>query len=384
MVKSFIILALIFSFSFISFSQEKAEKITCGEKIILQSKILEEDRTVLVSLPGNYENSDKKFPVLYVLDGRSHFLQATGAVDYLAIRGLIPEIIVVAITNIDRNRDFTPIQSKRMPASGGGKKFHRFIEKELMPHIEKTYRTSKYNILMGHSLGGMFAAYSMLEFPGIFDSYIAISPYLQMSDNYINKLAETKLKSDYKKTPSFYMTVGDEPDYFNSLDEFTSLMKEKSDNAIKYVYIEMLGDNHATTPYMSLFNGLRFTFSEWVLSKEIIAKGLAAIDEHYKQISKKFNIELSTPETTINILGYRHLQAGDTKKAILVFKENVKRFPYSANVYDSLGEAYEKDNQLNLAKENYQKAYTLGVKQKHRATEIYKKNLDRVSKIVNN
>ena len=383
MVKSITVLALIFSFSLNSFSQKKVEKFTHNEKIILQSKILDEDRTILVSLPTDYENSDKKFPVLYVLDGRNHFLQATGATDYLARQRLAPQIIVVAVTNIDRNHDFTPMQSKRMPTSGGGEKFHRFIEKELMPHIEKTYRASKYNILMGHSLGGMFAAYSLLEFPGVFDSYIAVSPYLQLDDNYINKLAETNLKSEYKEVPSFYMTIGNEPDYFKTLDEFSSLIKEKSDKAIKFKYVEMQGDNHTTTPYMSLFNGLCYTFSDWVLSKEIIAKGLPAIDEHYKQVSKKFNIKLSTPENIINILGYRHLQAEEINKAIPIFKENVKRFPNSANVYDSLGEAYEKNNQLNLAKKNYQKAYDLGVLQLHRFTLVFKQNMDRVSELLN-
>lgn len=382
-VKSITILALIISFSFNSFAQQKLKEITNGKKIVLKSEILGEDRTILISLPDGYENSNKKFPVLYVLDGRTHFTQATGATDYLARQRLAPQIIIVAITNIDRNRDFTPIHSKQMQTSGGGKEFHNFIEKELMPHIKKTYRTSTYNILMGHSLGGMFAAYSLLEFPGIFDSYIVVSPYLQCADNYINKLAKTKLKPNYKKTPSFYMTVGNEPDYFKSLDEFSSLIKEKTDNAINFLYVEMQGDNHTTTPYLSLFNGLRFTFSDWMLSKETITKGLSAIDEHYKQVSKKFNIKISTPENTINILGYRHLRANETDKAIEDFKENVKRFPNSANVYDSLGEAYEKDNQLKLAKENYKKAFKLGLKQNHQATQIYKKNLDRISASVN-
>ena len=81
----------------------------------------------------------------------------------------------------------------------------------------------------------------------------------------------------------------------------------------------------------------------------------------------------------LNALGYAYLQVANFDEAINVFKENVKRNPFSSNVYDSLGEAYEKNNQTNLARKNYQKAYDLGKMQHHVNTEIYKTNLDRLN-----
>ena len=376
------ILLLIFSFSLNTFSQNKKEENTLGEKITIHSKILNEDRTILISLPDNYKNSDKEFPVLYALDGRTHFQHASGAANYLARQNITPGIIVVAVTNVDRNRDFTPVKDEARPVSGGAEKFHNFLKKELISYVEKNYRASKYKILMGHSLGGTFAAYSLLEYPDVFDAYIAVSPYLQYADNYINSQAELKLKKEYAKPKSFYMTVGEEPDYLKVLDEFSELIQEKSDNAIKFLYIQMQGENHGTTPYLSLFNGLRFIFSDWILPKEIYLVGLQAIDEHYKLLSDKYHYKITTPENTINLLGYQYLQAGETEKAIEIFKENVKRFPKSANVYDSLGEACEKNEQFKLAKKNYQKAYDLGIIQLSPAILIYKENLERVSKLV--
>lgn len=371
-------LLLIICFSFNSLSQDKPKNISIGKEITLRSEILNEDRDILISLPDNYMKSNKKFPVLYILDGGTHFQQAKGATSYLAMQGLSPEIIVVAIPNIDRNRDFTPNYVNRMQTSGGGEKFHNFLEKELIPHIEKKYRASRYKILMGHSLGGMFAAYSLLEFPGVFNSYISVSPYFQYDDNYIVNQAKSKLRSKYSKTLSFYMTIGDEPGYLETLDEFSALVKKS--NTINFLYIEMKGENHATTPYLSLFNGLRFTFSDWIISRETISKGLSAIDEHFKQLSEKFDYRIDTSENIINFLGYQYLQKNKTEKSIEIFIENVKRYPKSANVYDSLGEAYEKKGKFKLAKKNYQKAFDLGAKQSHMATDIFKKNLDRMSK----
>ena len=102
--------------------------------------------------------------------------------------------------------------------------------------------------------------------------------------------------------------------------------------------------------------------------------------EKLKKNTKKYNLKVSTPENIINFLGYQQLQAKKIDKAIVFFKENVKRFPKSANVYDSLGEAYETNKQFKLAKTNYKKAYDLGVLSMHQATLVFKNNYERVLK----
>jgi predicted alpha/beta superfamily hydrolase len=354
-------------------------KIVIDEKVIIQSKVLNEERTMLVYLPSGYELSNSEYPVLYVLDGATHFLHATAAVDYLSKRGFSPEMIVVAIINVDRNRDFTPVKSDRRQTSGGAEKFHDFLNNELITYVEKNYPASKYRILMGHSLGGTFAAWSMLEHPDIFNDYIAVSPYLQYKDNYLIAQAKSKLKKEYDKPKSFYMTVGDEPNYLNVLDEFSGLIQEKSDSAIKFLYVQMQDENHGTTPYLSMYNGLRFIFSDYRFTHETFLEGIEALDRHYEIVSKKYGIKVVTAENTINHIGYNYLGEGEIEKAIKIFKEGVKRFPNSANVYDSLGEAYEKNDQIKLAKTNYKKAVEIGYKQNHISTPIFKKNLDRVS-----
>jgi dienelactone hydrolase len=62
------------------------------------------------------------------------------------------------------------------------------------------------------------------------------------------------------------------------------------------------------------------------------------------------------PEPVVNVMGYEHLQASDTKGAIEIFKLNADAFPHSPNVYDSLSDAYLADGQKNLARDNAKKA----------------------------
>lgn len=372
-----IILTICF-FSFNSFSQEKG--ITIGEKFTIHSKILNEDREILVSVPDNYNESNKKHSVLYVLDGKTNFEYVVSAVNYLSERDLMPPMIVVAILNVDRYCDFTPIFIDRMSTSGGGKEFHNFIEKELFEFINKKYKTSDYNVLMGHTLGGTFATYSLLEFPDVFDAYIVVSPELDFADNYLIEQAKLKLKSEYSHPKSFYLTVGDEPQYFKIFDKFSKIVAKYSGDAINYSFVKMENEDRRTVPYLSVFNGLRFIFSDWELPKDVLKEGLAAVDKYYKNLSEKYGIDITTPEYTINYLGYNHIRSENFDKAIDVFKENVKRYPNSPNVYDSLGEAYEKSGQFQLAKDNYQKAYDLSVKQEDRYLLYFKANLDRMTK----
>jgi predicted alpha/beta superfamily hydrolase len=345
---------------------------------LINSEILDEDRNFVIYLPDDYYTSENQYPVLYLLDGRTHFHHATGAVNFLSVYGKIPDMIVVSVINVDRNRDFSPVHDESIPTSGGAEKFLGFLSEELIPNMDNDYRTSGFNVLMGHSFGGTFAVYSLLTKPEVFDGYIAISPYLHYADNYLVKESMVSLKPYKKSRKFFYMTVGDEPDYFDPLEAFSSALREKTEGTVDFQYVKMLAEDHASVPYISLFNGIRFIFSDWPLPREKFGEGLAAIDLHYAKISSKYGFKVETPENVINLLGYTYLRNNEIESALPIFIENVKRYPGSANVYDSLGEGYENNNQNSLAEENYQKAYDLGIKSDDPNTPVYKTNLERV------
>ncbi|PLW96880.1 MAG: hypothetical protein C0591_07905 [Marinilabiliales bacterium] len=355
------------------------EKDYCiGEKVTFKSNILNEERTILVYVPATYYMSNAKYPVLYLLDGGTHFHHASGIVQFLSSNGLIPEMIVVGITNVDRNRDFTPTQLPQRNSSGGAEKFSEFIANELFPFMERNYRVQSYNILMGHSLGGTFATYSLLNHPELFNSYISISPYLMYDFNLMVRETRDKLKSKYPEGTQYYMTVGNEPNYFEALDQFAKFVKEKSPKGLEFKYVKMLDDDHGSGPHLSIYNGLLFIYDGWKPDNDIYQEGLAAIDKHYKNLSKKFSYEIITPEYTINLLGYNYLNNKDLDNAISVFQENVKRFPNSANVYDSLGEAYERNGQLDKAEASYSKSVEIAKQKQHPNLKIYRQNLERV------
>jgi predicted alpha/beta superfamily hydrolase len=374
--------SILFFITLITFACQFAvarDVIMLGHELIMHSNALNEERIMSVALPENYDESKNHYPVLYVLDGETHFRHASAAVAYLSDNGYLPEMIVVALTNVDRNRDFSPVHVDNIATSGGAETFLTFISDELIPLVNKNYRTSGYDILMGHSFGGVFAVYCLLEKPGLFDAYIAVSPFLQFADEHMVHEAENKL--GMAKIPTcFFMSIGEEPAYFETLNKFSSLVRDMNDPNMDFHYVTYDSEDHMSNPYPSLYYGLRYIFRDWQIPVDLAEKGLATIDNYYNKLSDKYNTRAVPPENILNNLGYASLQNNNIDHAIEIFKANVKYYPDSPNVYDSLGEAQEAKGQLILAKKNYKKAYTLGMEQNHPFKDIFKEHFENIKK----
>ena len=93
----------------------------------------------------------------------------------------------------------------------------------------------------------------------------------------------------------------------------------------------------------------------------------------------KFGYSIPTPEALINQIGYQYLLGGNPEEAIATFKTNVERYPNSANVYDSLAEAYEKGGRIELATPLYEKAQSLSRQYNDPNAAIYAANFTRAS-----
>lgn len=151
----------------------------------IQSTELNEKRVLNIYLPQGYADStQKKFPVIYLLDGSANedFVHAVGLVQFLTMIGSMPQSIIVGIANVDRKRDFTfpttiEKDKQAFPTTGGSAKFIEFLVKELMPFVQNKYRTASSTII-GQSLGGLLASQILIERPCMFDNYIIVSPSL--------------------------------------------------------------------------------------------------------------------------------------------------------------------------------------------------------------
>src|SRR6516165_3618223 len=129
------------------------------QRLNIHSDILKEDRVIWIRTPPGYQQSKGVYPVLYQTDAPGHVNETGSTIDFLVDNDRMPELIVVGIANTDRVRELTPTHPDgtvaTYPTSGGADRFLNFIQNELIPEIEKRYRTAPYRIFAGHSLGGL-------------------------------------------------------------------------------------------------------------------------------------------------------------------------------------------------------------------------------------
>ncbi len=361
--------------------------------IKLKSDVLGEERTILVRTPAGYEAGNHRYPVLYMTDGDAHIGHTGATVQFLARNGRMSELILVGITNTDRMRDLSPTHVKttnpdgrlQMPTSGGGDKFLKFIETELITEIEKRYRTQPYRILAGHSLGGLFAVHAMLSRPELFNSYIAVSPALQWDNQVAVKRAEDFFKTRKELDRTLYISLGLEPGPIeDAFHQFKRVLSKNEAKGFEWEAQEMTDEDHGSVVLRSHYAGLRKVYNGWQLPRDpdtgaVTTRDLKGVEDHYQKLSTKFGFTIPVPEALMNQVGYQLLFAEKPDEAIAAFKRNIERYPESANVYDSLAEAYERGGNLDLAAPLYEKASSLGQQNKDPNLGIYQANFERVS-----
>lgn len=264
--------------------QAKTQKTMPGDIVIIASKILHENRTIYIHCPKtDSDNINKRFPVLYLLDGESHFDMLSQYADYLGRWDVkaIPQMIVVGIVNTKRTRDLTPTVSiinyfgkpdtaatSWMKPSGGNEEFLQFIHEELMPYVDANYKTQSYKVLAGHSFGGIASINCLLTHPAMFDAYIAISPSFWWDREYILKLADKTLqKGNELNKALFYSDAGegisDSSTFHTNLLRFDSIVSAKKINGLVYNYKYYPAETHMTEPVIAYYDALRFVFKKW-------------------------------------------------------------------------------------------------------------------------
>jgi predicted alpha/beta superfamily hydrolase len=234
----------------------------------IQSSILKEKRKIIIRLPDDYDTSKKTYPVLYLLDGDGKsLLHTVSVINKLGQDENIPNLIVVAIGNTDRDRDMMPISTKQYSVPvAGAEQFLSFIRDELIPQIEKKYRTNQQRILCGKSLSGLFTLYALLTKPQLFESYIGRSAgWLEDMNDYFTTLTDKAFQQPnlYKGKKIFMsnsLIDNYEKDHVvhRQMLGFSEKVKAKLGDRVQYRYVTY--NNYPHVPFPSLYDGLKYIF----------------------------------------------------------------------------------------------------------------------------
>jgi len=181
---------------------------------------------------------------------------------------------------------------------------------------------------------------------------------------------------------TLYASIGNEPGGIGeSFDKFKEALSKTNIKGFEWQAERMDDEDHGSVVLRSHYFGLRKVYEGWQGPRDMksgaVLGGLKGADEHYKKLSERFGYSIPVPENLINQMGYQFLFDGKPDEAIAVFKANVERYPGSANVYDSLAEAYERGGRFELAEPLYDKARTLGEQNNDPNAAVFKANYER-------
>ena len=376
---------------------EKDTKIILGHKEVIHSDILNEDREVWIHLPESYsDNTFKKtkYPVLYLLDGPGHFYSVSGMVKKLS-SGLqiVPEMIVVAISNTNRSRDLTPTHVDL-----------DFFSGDRIPHIEKTYPATTYRTFVGHSFGGLSVVNALINRQHLFNNYVAIDPSLWWDNQAFLKVADSILSVNKFDGKSLYVGVANTMDegmkikdvgndttkstaHIRSILQFVNTLDTQKENGLNFGWKYYENDSHGSVPLITEYDAFRFLFPWYRLkglnqffdpnSTSTANDLIHLIDAHYKNVSDHFGFEVLPPESFINSMGYRFMNNPATQdKANALLSLNILNYPTSSNVYDTMGDYYLANKDSIKALELFQKALEVGKNEfSQEKIDMLKKNL---------
>ena len=387
-MKNLILLAFVSTISF-GTAQIPDNAVVIGKIDTIYSKILNEKQKIFVYVPDGYNPiySKVNYPVIYLLDGDVHFHSVTGMIQQLSqVNGntVLPEMIVVGVTNNDRSRDLSPthinsdpfMDSAMLAVTGGGELFTNYIEKELIPYINSAYPTAPYRVLIGHSLGGLMVMNTLLKHTNLFNAYISIDPSIWWDNQFLLKQANkdlTEIKYNGKK---LYMAMANEMKsgmdtsrlrndtaFYNlhskSILQFSDAINKNTGNGLEWNWKFYEDENHGSLPLIAEYDALKYIFSFHKFPMPATPEEFkifnfdSAFVTHYKNISKEMGYTVKPPESLINILGYQLLQLKNFENALKLFALNIASYPNSLNVYDSMGDCYHSKGDKSKAIEYY-------------------------------
>jgi predicted alpha/beta superfamily hydrolase len=301
---------------------------------------------LLIATPEGYDQETGRYPVLYVLDGDENFVQAVGIVRSLTGSDRIPPMLVVGVGNTDRMRDLTPRtevenEIRFFPKNGGADAFLQLIGGELIPYVDTHYRPRPYKVLVGHSLGGLFAIYTLASSPTLFNAYIVIDPTLLSWNNHatLAKL-ETVFKVTKEMSSDLYIAATDEGGAALGADyELCGILAQRTPRDFRWTFKQMAGETHTSIPHQSIYSGLDHIFDGWHLANPLKLYdegGLAAIHRHFAEGGRRYGYDRKTPAFTVSLVVAALMAQDRLEEAATVLQHDTKSYPAPWNQLDAL------------------------------------------------
>ena len=361
---------------------ESDEPITIAFARTMHSDILDEDRTLNVYLPNGYDPAhSERYPLFFYLDGRTNVKATSSIIHALSEGGVIPRMVVVGISNTNRDRDLIPMQVVGNEDAGGGANFLASIKNEVIPYIDAHWPTNGFRTISGHSLGGLTVLNFLVNEPDLFDAYISLTPSMEVGDGLMLDQVREFLGGRKKLDRMLYLSIADEQwerIYFDQLVEF--LEDDSPEGFLWESGVFEDEDDHQSIRVTGNLAGIRWVFRDWRLtSKRIFAMTSEEITAHYNEATLRFKQDRSPSMMEITDAGYWGLYRSDRiGRSMELFRIGIQMWPDEAYPHSALGEGLERTGKPEEALLEMELALEMGMASGDWAVPYYQEMVTRV------
>jgi enterochelin esterase-like enzyme len=329
--------------------------------IKIPSKILGEDRIVHVNLPPNYALAKQRYEVTYLLDGHvREFFDVTVAASGYDVIGdqhdyATPPQIVVGVDQRDRGTDLGRNQEL----------FTRFLVEELVPYIDREYRTNFYRTLIGHSLGGRFALMTFCRAPGVFPSVIAISAAGgtdSTNADPVTRCLATAFTANGTTVRQLVLSAGEkETRLYAGMQRLREYLRANAPPNWRWTVIDGPGLGHTDTPLATIPPGIRFVHdrSVWEIpatSADSISNGLVdpdlAVAGFYAALTTRVGATIQPSLKWMLAVARLRMKQADARTAEEAVRRLVAAYPEDLEGYGMLADVALRRDDSSAARQS--------------------------------
>lgn len=315
----------------LSFTTAQAQPVNYASSYTHHSSVLNEERQYSVYLPKEYDSqTGQHFPVLYLLDGEQHLLEVAGITDSLrgGLMPALPAMIIVAIHNTDRMRDYTPSHTQTLPngqpagkayaTTGGGDKFLTYLIRELRQEIEQQFRTTRPALLVGHSLGGLLALDAFTQDNDAFQGIISIDASLWFDFPRHSEQLTQRLKQKPHFPSSLFIAIANNPYtpgfgrsefHRDQLLKFADQILQASEQKQRQTAPERditsryyAEEDHHSVYHLAVYHGLQWLFRGYRLDLNPTTFSLERVSANYQSLNQRFGSSLKPERNRLQAL----------------------------------------------------------------------------------
>lgn len=282
--------------------------VAIGTRAVVHSARLKEDQTIFVALPQGYRPSGRQvYPVLYVLDGETNFINAAVASRVLKEDDSIPPMIVVGVTSAHRYDDLTtPVSGGFVPAAfikhpGGSERFESYLTDELEPFVRRNFRAAPMSVIEGHSLGGLLAMDLFLRDRQKYFAYILLEPSVFWNDG-LESDGVSKALTTETDNPRVFLGRQRLPKevWFPQNARLVEAIAAARNSKRAAFYAEF-DATHSEVAFPGTFFGLRMLFNDYRME----ARADLTLDDaigYYRRLSHVYGYDVPVPSDLLSLL----------------------------------------------------------------------------------